>query len=56
MSGDIERTLQRMQIEHPGEHLPLEQILEALHDEDVPPPPFLRRIDVPPLGDLTQPS
>lgn len=34
MNCDIERTLQQMQAAHPGEHLPLEDILEVLHDEE----------------------
>jgi hypothetical protein len=50
MSYDIERALQQMQVEHAGEHLPLEHILEVLHDEEVAPPPFFRRIDAPWLG------
>lgn len=35
MSCDIERVLQQMQAEHTGEHLPLEDILAALHEEEV---------------------
>jgi hypothetical protein len=53
---NIERVLQEVQAEHAGEHLPLEKILEVLHDEEVQPAPFLRRIDVPPLGDLKSPT
>jgi len=46
---DIERTLLRMQAERAGEHLPLEDILNALHDEEYAPPPFLRLPDVLPM-------
>lgn len=49
MSWDIERALQRVQVEHAEEHLALERILEVLHDEEVAPPPFFRRVDVPNL-------
>jgi hypothetical protein len=50
MSCAIERELQRMQAEHSEEHLPLEHLLQILHDEEVNPPPFFRRIDVPTLA------
>jgi hypothetical protein len=46
----IERELQRMQSENPENHLPLEYILEVLHDEEYAEPPFSRRVDVPRLG------
>lgn len=52
----IERELQRMQLEYPGEHLPLEHILEVLHYEEVAPPPFLRRIDVPNIKRFVTPG
>jgi hypothetical protein len=52
----IERELQRMQLEHTGEHLPLERILEVLHDEEVAPPPFFRRIDVPSIKQFATPG
>lgn len=52
---DIERELQRVQAEHAGEHLPLEQILEALHEAEVNPLPFFRRIDVPILAARVSP-
>lgn len=36
-----------MQAANPEEHLPLEVILEALHDEEYLPPPFFRSPKVP---------
>jgi hypothetical protein len=47
---EIEHELLRVQAAHAEEHLPLEKILEALHEAEVNPAPFLRRIDVPSLG------
>lgn len=53
MSFTIERAFHVMQAASPEEHLPLEAILEALHDEEYPPPPFFRRIDVPGIGAMS---
>lgn len=49
--GDIERTLLGIQKERSGEHLPMETILEALHEDEYGEQLFLRDygdIDAPP--------
>jgi len=34
MSFTVERALQQIQMEHPGEHLPMEKFLRVIHDEE----------------------
>ena len=47
MSCEIERNLQRMQADATGDHLPLEDILSVLHDEEFAQSPLLRGDDLP---------
>jgi len=42
MSFTVERALQRIQAEHPGEHLPMEKFLRAIHDEEYDAGPLFR--------------
>lgn len=50
MSWEVERALLALQVEHTGEHLPMESILGVLHDEEYAPPSFFRNVDGPRLG------